>query len=131
MTRILVVDDRPDVRLSFMYMLQASGYEVAEAASGTEALAYLAKERADVILTDLYMPGMDGLGLLRVLRSGPKPYPHVIAMSGSPHLGTAASLEAARVLGADAVLQKPLSRETLVGTIRQILGHDPTPQSKH
>jgi hypothetical protein len=51
-------------------------------------------------------------------------------MSGAAHLGKEASLEAARVLGADAVLRKPLTREQLVGTIRSILGHDPAPPPK-
>jgi CheY-like chemotaxis protein len=119
--RILVVDDRPDVRLAFLYMLEASGYQVAEASNGTEALAVLARESIDVILTDLYMPGMDGLGLLRVIKHSAGRQPRVIAMTGSDHLGQGASLEAARVLGADAVLLKPLTREQLVGTIRELL----------
>jgi CheY-like chemotaxis protein len=115
-----VVDDRPDVRLAFMYMLEASGYQVAEASNGAEALVCLAREKIDVILTDLYMPGMDGLALLRIVKQSPAPRPYLIAMSGSPHLGTGAALEAARVLGADAVLNKPLSRDQLVGTIREL-----------
>src|SRR5258705_3883670 len=130
LTRILVVDDRPDVRLSFLYMLQSSGYEVAEAASGAAALEYLSKKRADVVLTDLYMPDMDGLALMRVLNSRPQPRARIIAMSGTTHLGNEASMEAARVLGADAVLRKPFTREQLIGAIRFVLGHDPAPQPR-
>ena len=119
--RVLVVDDRPDVRLAFMYMLEASSYHVGEASNGAEALAYLARERVDVVLTDLYMPGMDGLALLKVLRTAPAPRPRIIAMTGSAEFDRGASLEAARILGADAVLIKPVSREQLVGTIRELL----------
>ncbi len=120
MQRVLVVDDRPDVRLAFMYMLEASGYLVAEASNGAEALVSLAREKIDVILTDLHMPGVDGLALLRIVRQSPGPRPLLIAMSGSPNVGKGAALDAARVLGADAVLNKPLSRDQLVGTIREL-----------
>jgi two-component system phosphate regulon response regulator PhoB len=124
MIRILVVDDRPDVRLSFLYLLEASGYDVAEAADGTQALSVMARKHIDVILTDLYMPGLDGLGLVRIVRNGPPPQPRIIAMSGSDHIGRDASLEAARVLGADAILTKPFSRDLLVRTIRAVLSQD-------
>ena len=118
---VLVVDDRPDVRLSFLYLLEASGYEVAEAADGTQALSVLARKHIDVILTDLYMPGLDGLGLVRIVRGSAPPQPRIIAMSGSDHIGRDASLQAARVLGADAILTKPFSRDQLVRTIKSVL----------
>jgi CheY-like chemotaxis protein len=120
-TSVLVVDDRPDVRLSLLYMLEASGYDVAEAGDGRQALAALARKRVDLILTDLYMPVMDGLGLVRSIRERQGPRPGVIAMSGSGHLGRDASLEAAQVLGADAVLRKPFTREQLINTITSVL----------
>ena len=125
-TRVLLVDDQMDIRLAFRYMLEADGYEVVEAANGTEALAQLVQLPIDVILTDLYMPWMDGLSLLRAVRSGKGPAPRIIAMSGSPNLGKAASLEAARILGADAVLQKPVSRLELKSTIDRLRG-EPLP----
>jgi len=108
--RVLVVDDQPDVRLAFRYMLEHYGYAVGEAANGADALSYLSRQRVDVILTDLYMPGMDGLSLVRVIRASPEPQPRVIAISGSPNLGKNASLQAAQILGADAILPKPISR---------------------
>lgn len=119
-----MVDDRPDVRLSFLYLLEACGYEVAEAADGAQALAVMARKHVDVILTDLYMPGVDGLGLVRIIRGSPPPQPRIIAMSGSDHIGRDASLEAARVLGADAILKKPFSRDQLVRTIRTVMKLD-------
>jgi two-component system chemotaxis response regulator CheY len=124
-TRVLVVDDQPDVRLSFRYMLEHFGYDVGEAGNGVEALAFLAKEKVDVILTDLYMPKMDGLTLVRAVRTGPAPRPRIIAVSGSPNLGKEAALEAARVLGADAILLKPLARDQLIKAIRSVVGDDP------
>lgn len=126
--RVLLVDDQPDVRLAFRYMLEADAYQVIEASNGTEALAQLVRQSVDVILTDLYMPWMDGLSLVRAVRSNKEPKPRIIAMSGSPNLGKAASLEAARILGADAVLQKPVSRQELKATIDGLLGNA-TPRS--
>jgi CheY-like chemotaxis protein len=124
-TRVLVVDDQPDVRLAFRYMLEHFGYNVGEAGDGAEALAFLANEKVDVILTDLYMPKMDGLMLVRAVRMGPTPGPRIIAVSGSPNLGKDAALEAARVLGADAILLKPLARDVLIKTVRSVVGDDP------
>jgi two-component system chemotaxis response regulator CheY len=124
-TRVLVVDDQPDVRAAFRYMLEHFGYDVGEAGNGAEALAYLADKKVDVILTDLYMPKMDGLTLVRAVRTGPAPRPAIIAVSGSPNLGKDAALEAARVLGADAILLKPLARDQLIKTIRAGVGEEP------
>jgi CheY-like chemotaxis protein len=120
--RVLVVDDRPDVRLSFMYLLQACGYEAAEAGGGADALSYLSRKKVDVVLTDLDMPGMDGLELLETVRAGKTP-PKVIVMTGSA-VGDGEALTAAQKLGADAVLLKPLSRDQLQRTITMVLKLD-------
>jgi two-component system, chemotaxis family, chemotaxis protein CheY len=117
-TRILIVDDRPDVRLAFCYMLEACGFAVFEAGDGDAALNCLARKAVDVILTDLEMPGMDGLSLIRTIGSaGPK----IIAMTGA---GNEEILERAENSGAHAVLEKPVSRETMVRTIRMVLGEN-------
>ena len=121
--RILVVDDQTDVRAGYRWLLEAYGFSVSEAADGTDALRFLRQHPVDLILTDLYMPDMDGLTLLRQLRDIPSA-PPVIAMSGSGHLGREAALEAARVLGADAALRKPISGELLLSTILSILPPD-------
>ena len=80
--RVLVVDDQPDVRLAFRYMLEADDHLVAEAADGREAMTYLDREPVDVLLTDLCMPVMDGLALLRQLRTGPFQFPHLSPLPG-------------------------------------------------
>ena len=120
MTSVLVVDDRPDVRLSFLYMLQACGYEVAEAADGERARAYLDSNHVDVMLTDLYMHGMDGPALIETVRARAIAQPRIIVMTGSARL-TDSPVKDARDAGADAVLLKPLTREKLVSTIDTLL----------
>ena len=112
--RVLVVDDRPDVRLSLVYMLEASGFDVAEAADGAQALGLVEKHRVEVVLTDLAMPGMDGRELTKELVARSRYRPRVIVMSGSERLE---SVDAAE-LGADAVLSKPFTRDQLVQTIK-------------
>jgi two-component system chemotaxis response regulator CheY len=66
--RILTVDDSSSMRRMVRAALETEGYEVREAQNGCEALDVLDREPADLVITDLYMPAMDGLTLLRTLR---------------------------------------------------------------
>ncbi len=66
--RLLVVDDEPDMREMLASALEQHGAEVATAASGEEALRWLAENRADLLVSDIAMPGMDGCALVRELR---------------------------------------------------------------
>jgi CheY-like chemotaxis protein len=106
--------------MAYRWLLEEHGFLVAEATDGTDALRFLRQHTVDLILTDLYMPEMDGLTLLRQLREIPSP-PRVIAMSGSGNRGREAALEAACVLGADVALRKPISGDLLVSTILSLL----------
>src|SRR5256885_868054 len=100
--RVLVVDDRPDVRLSLMYMLEACGYGIDEAADGHQAMAVIAKRQADVVLADLYMPSMDGVELVDAIRARPVAQPRIILMTGAYHLDRDISRGALELIGADA-----------------------------
>ena len=111
---MLVVDDRPDVRLALTYMLEASGYQTLEASDGEQALQILKQGPVAVILTDLRMPGMGGRELAQRVSHQEGWHPRVIMMSGSEHITDAD----AAALGADAVLPKPFSREQLVNSIK-------------
>ena len=121
MINVLIVDDQPDVRLAFAYMLDGLGCKVAEAPDGQAAVRYLSQNKVDIILTDLYMPEMDGVALIDAVRKRPTPQPKIIAMSGSANMGYRASLQAAVIVGADAVLKKPVSKEQLMKTIRDLM----------
>ena len=65
--RILAVDDEPNMRRLLEIMLKQAGYQPLLAANGKEALELLAREGADLVVSDLHMPGMDGLGLLAAM----------------------------------------------------------------
>lgn len=106
---VLVVDDEGANRYSVSKTLQRVGYIVSEAASGEEALEVMQKQVFDVVLTDIKMPGLDGVELLRRVKDE-APDAIVILMTGYASLGTA--VEALR-LGAHDYLIKPSSSQDI------------------
>ncbi len=121
MKRILLVDDVPAVRLSIRAALEAIGYHVLEAADGKEALDLLDTQAVDLIVTDLWMPNLDGVELLKRLRASNANI-RVIAISGGgmrKPIDVSAAL--AQTWGADAVLYKPFDNEDLVNEINRLL----------
>ncbi|MGQ9888692.1 MAG: response regulator transcription factor [Aggregatilineales bacterium] len=106
---VLVVDDEGAIRYSVSKTLQRVGYNVSEAASGEEALEIMKKQYFDVVLTDIRMPGLTGVELLRRIKEV-APDAIVILMTGYASLGTA--VEALR-LGAHDYLIKPSSSQDI------------------
>src|SRR5687767_6006388 len=80
--RVLVVDDDPMIRKVVRQMLGSRGYTTTEAADGVDALKLLDDEPFDLIITDVYMPRMDGLQFARALVDRPTPRPRLMAMTG-------------------------------------------------
>lgn len=105
--RVLVVDDEGAIRYSVSKTLQRIGYEVEEAASGEEALEMMVKRDYEVVLTDIRMPGLTGVDLLKRIKDT-SPDAIVILMTGYASLGTA--VESLR-LGAHDYLIKPSSSQ--------------------
>ena len=121
MKRILLVDDVPAVRLSIRAALEAAGYQVLEASDGKEALALLGTQAMNLIVTDLWMPNLDGVELLKRLRAVNANI-RVIAISGGgmrKPIDVSAAL--AQTWGADAVLYKPFDNDDLVAEIKRLL----------
>lgn len=106
---ILVVDDEGAIRYSVSKTLQRIGYQVDEAASGEEALEMIARSEYEVILTDIRMPGLTGVDLLKRIKDL-SPDAIVILMTGYASLGTA--VESLR-LGAHDYLIKPSSSQDI------------------
>src|SRR5436853_1228952 len=102
-------------------MLEACGFDVAEAADGAEALRFLDRQPVDVLLTDLHMPGLDGLDLIAQLARYGARRPRIIAMTGSERSAGMAGAKAAELLGADRVLMKPFTKDQLVGMINEVV----------
>ncbi|HMI94357.1 MAG TPA: EAL domain-containing protein, partial [Polyangiales bacterium] len=118
--RILVVDDDETVRRSVQRMLTREGYAVVEAANGDAAVEILARDRFDAVLSDISMPGLDGIALLRVVRERDPDVP-VVLLTGVPELRTALS---ALELGAYRYLAKPVAPTELAALLAKavILG---------
>lgn len=121
MKRILVVDDDDLVRGYLRRLLAAEGYEVIEASNGQEAVRRCGEGPLDLIVTDLYMPGMSGLDALLELDSRSSSVP-VIAVSGGGSGATGDALALARNLGAARVFQKPFDTVAFVAAVRSLAG---------
>ncbi|MBK8975336.1 MAG: response regulator [Planctomycetes bacterium] len=115
--RVLVVDDEPVVCKSFERVLTGAGFEVAEAHDGREALERIREGGYDVAVTDLKMPGMDGLQFVRKLRET-NPGMSVVVVTGFPSRDTLR--EAAR-LGVVDYLTKPITPEVLTRATTEAL----------
>src|SRR3972149_3921047 len=105
--QVLVVDDTTLVRKLIVARLRGAGFRVAEATDGQEALELFRKETSAVVITDLNMPRLDGLGLLAALRQHALA-PEVILLTGSRATDAQAAVEALR-LGAHDYIAKDAS----------------------
>lgn len=109
---VLIVDDERSVLDSYTRWLDEAGFEVAEASGGAEALRRIENEQFDVVLTDLSMPKMDGLGLLRRIRKHSPDVPVILMLDT---LNNRTATQAAE-LGALQYLVKPIDRKALEET---------------
>jgi CheY-like chemotaxis protein len=116
MQSILVVDDNPDHRKMFRSRLESGGYSVAEANSGKEALAAIAKTRFALMILDLSMPDMDGFEVLQGIRATKRDL-KIIVVSGFMRK----ALASAKFLGADATLDKDQTSDLLLPMVRDLL----------
>jgi two-component system, chemotaxis family, chemotaxis protein CheY len=117
---ILSVDDSASVLQMVKLTLTGSGYLVVQAANGAEGLARARAGGVDLVLTDLNMPVMDGLTLIRELRKLPafKGIPIVFLTTESD----AAMKQQAKVAGATGWITKPFQQDQLVAVVRRVLG---------
>ena len=117
--KVLIVDDEEGVAQSIAGVLEDEGFRVTTARGGEEAIGVFQKEEPDVTLLDIWMPGMDGIEVLRRLK-WMSPDCQVIMISGHATISTAM---AAVKLGAFDFIEKPLSLDVLLMTIRRALDH--------
>ena len=116
---IVVVDDDPDARGLLQELLERRGYRAVAVSSGDECLAYLHGDAADLVITDLLMPGISGIELCRELRAR---HPHLRAIVLT---GLADHETAAISAGACDVLRKPITTDLLDVVIRRALAVQP------
>jgi two-component system response regulator FixJ len=115
--QVIVVDDDDAVRDSLAFLFRSGGYEVRSYGSAQEALAGLDRETRGCVVTDVRMPGMSGIDLLRELRAS-VPVVSVIVITGHGDVGLA--VEAMKA-GAVDFLEKPFPDEALLSAVREAL----------
>jgi len=115
--RVLIVDDDESLRRMLAALLETAGYEVTQASNGREVLTRAGALQADIVLTEIVMPEVEGLQLIREL-SERNPGLNIVAMSGSERAES--YLAVARSLGAKATLIKPLNAEELLRILRDV-----------
>lgn len=111
---VLLVEDDLDLALVTQLALERDGMRVIVARDGREGLELIAQLHPDVIVTDLVMPVLDGLGLIQQYEATPPPHVPVIAVSA-----VGSRLRAARDLGAVEALVKPVLPSELVAVVRK------------
>ena len=118
MARILAVEDDPDVLRGLSEILRREGHDVFEAKDGVEALRLMKNTSVDIILTDVYMPDMDGIELmLRVYRAHASTRTIFIVISGGGIRPMDETLESAQAAGAFRTLEKPFTREEILEAV--------------
>jgi DNA-binding response OmpR family regulator len=123
MPKILIVDDEPELREMLTMRLEANGYEVITAADGEEGLEQTKKEKPDLILLDIMMPGMDGLIVLSRLRNNLETsFIPVIMLTAKGD--TSAIMESQRAGATDYVI-KPFEPSQLLALIKRYLLSNP------
>ncbi len=116
---VLVVEDYQDAREMYAAYLQFSGFDVAEATNGEEAIAKAIELAPDIILMDLALPRMDGWEATRRLKGDPRTGDiPIVALTGHALAGHA---EGARQAGCDAFVTKPCLPDALVAEIKRLL----------
>ncbi|MCW8944993.1 MAG: response regulator [Sedimenticola sp.] len=120
MATILAVDDSTSIRQMVSFILKQEGYEVLDASDGIEALQIAENRQVDLVLTDLNMPQMDGIALIKALRSFPS-YQHTPLLMLTTETSSEKKQQG-REAGATGWIVKPFDPEQLVSVIGKILG---------
>jgi len=117
--RIMTVDDSGSMRQMVGFTLRQHGYDITEAANGAEALKKLEKEKIDMLITDINMSELDGIGLVRKVRDNPayKFIPIIILTTEFQ----AEKKEEAKAAGATGWIVKPFRPDQLLAVVRKVM----------
>lgn len=118
--KVLVVDDSAAIRKSISFVLEQGGYEIVEAEDGLLALDALEKNTVNLIITDVNMPNLDGIGLIRKVRESDRNrfVPIIVLTTESQNT----KMDEGRAAGATGWIVKPFSAEKLISVVKKIIG---------
>ena len=120
MARILVIEDDKDIRDLLKDILEGEGYHVIMAADGNEGIKLCREETVDLVITDILMPGKDGIETIFELQRH-CPEVRIVAISGGGRVSPANYLQSAELLGAISTLTKPFGRRELLTEVTKAL----------
>jgi two-component system, chemotaxis family, chemotaxis protein CheY len=120
MKTVLSVDDSASMRQMVAFTLESAGYRIVQAEDGEAALAKVAQARPDMVITDLNMPKLDGIGLIKRLRADPK-------MAGLPIVMLTTESEeskkqAGKAAGATGWIVKPFEQAKMIAVVQKLIG---------
>lgn len=122
MANILVVEDSPAVRLAIVEVLEDLGHTVTETENGRLAIERLNSTSFDLVITDVLMPEMDGIEVIKAVRRT-RPETRILAISGgAPNLPAGYALKLTEMFSADAVLYKPFMNDELRKSVGELVG---------
>ena len=114
MSRMLLVEDDEFGRDALRELFEEHGWQVVDAANGLEAVRLMKEIAFDVIVTDVFMPEMDGVELIRQIRLTDKSQKILAISGGGAGMGSDSAVGIVEAIGADAALQKPVSNDELL-----------------
>jgi DNA-binding response OmpR family regulator len=118
-TRVLIIDDEPNIVISLEFLLKREGFAVSIARDGEEGLAAIRDLRPDLVVLDVMMPKLDGFAVLQAVRADPAVAATRILMLTAK--GREAEQKKGLTLGADAYMPKPFSTHELIAKARELL----------
>ena len=118
---ILLVEDEELLRAGVQEVLEIQGYKVITAPDGEQALACLAEQTVDLIITDLVMPKMDGVDFVKQLRTIKPDLPVIVVSGSTRNIMQRYGIDSIQVPGANASLPKPFKSVDLIEQVRQLL----------
>jgi two-component system response regulator RegX3 len=124
MTRVLVVEDEPNLREPLVYLLQKEGYEVSEAEDGNKAISEFRSSNIDLILLDLMLPGISGNEVCRIIRAESQ-VPIIMITAKDTEIDKVVGLE----IGADDYVTKPYSTRELLARMKAVLRRGAEPNA--
>lgn len=117
--KILIADDEPNIVMSLEFLMEQSGYQVAVARDGEEALRLMARFAPDLVLLDVMMPLRNGYEVCQSIRENPDWDKVKVVMLSAK--GRDLEVSQGLALGADAYVTKPFSTKALIAQVRELL----------
>ena len=125
MARILIIDDDDDVRATLALMVRSAGHEVNAPATGPDLRSIVEAAQYDVVVTDVLMPDLDGIEIIKLARAAKSHCPIIAISGGSPRMPASVGLKLTEAFGANVVLYKPFEKDELIEAIAQVAGARP------